>query len=495
MVVHGGEQGDEITVTDPGGATASGDCPSNPATGADPGRPTLSPTHLRRLLAATLLVVAGVGTPASAQTVEIDNLQTFQTPGTPVDVVVGPDAKMWVLDDQGSLSRLSGGKIKRITPKSGNDLEIGRQMTIDAWGRFVFITRNRSNRYIVRRVRPDGRYTDVRVPVHRQSPDLQGDIIAAPGGGVWFSWLTSARMSRLMPNGRLKEFLTPADYPGGLGSEMDIGPDGNIWAPTLQGVGRFTPKGQFLPPIQIVTEDEFARVTRVARGSDDAIYAGVDLPSYMARIDPADLSIIKHTLIPEPEGGGSVLDELHYWAMAPGPGALIWPISGLLNETAITEIISDSMDPIGPTGRLVPDHFLFLPDMSTVNKNLDGVSREHFGLAAGLDGRMWFTERLTKKLRAWKSPWSTASPRGRGRVLRTRRVGRWLRVELACKGTTGGYCVGTLRLRADGRGVGRHLRYAVAAGPAAVQSRSARWLRVPNDVRSARVTVAHRRVG
>jgi hypothetical protein len=358
----------------------------------------------------------------------------------------------------------------------------------------VFITRDRRDRYVVRRAWPDGRFSDVRLPRHRDSPAGDGDIVAAPGRGVWFSWLLARRKSRLALSGKIKEFVPPRDYPERLGHTMDVGPDGNLWANTSQGVARFTPKGRYLPPIPVVIDDPWPRVDRIARGSDDAMYAGVDQPAYMARIDPADGSIVRHVMIPGGESGGSPFDDLRYWAMAPGPGALVWPISGFINYTAIDEIISDTIDPVGPNGRL-SDRFLGLPDLS--HPNLETVSPEHFGLVAGLDGRMWFTERLTRKLQAWRSPWSTASPRGRGRIIRTRKVGRgrWLRVELGCTGTTGGYCVGSLQLRAGGRPAGRRVRYAVAAGPPAVQSRSARWLRIPRRIAPGRLAVSHRRSG
>jgi streptogramin lyase len=447
-------------------------------------------------LAASILLMGALGgpAPASARTF-IDHLQGFpergfRAPGPgkgPVDVLVGPDAMMWVLDADGSLWRLAGRTLRRVTRPAE---PAGRQMAVDGWGRVAQLVHNRNGQIVLRRVYPDGRASDV--PIRgRADPDPNGDVISGPGGAVWF-FRPLAGFTAVAPKGRARNVRIPKTYPGGsavtppgglIGSSLDVGSDGSLWFDNGLSAGRFTPTGTFLPPVRLEPDGSTSSVLRVARGSDDAMWAGVTGNVYVARIDPRDQSVTKHQI------GVVYSIEAAFWAMAAGPGASIWSLDGSDFSDSGDQIAFDALEPIGPQGLLAKD-VPYLRDLPHDN------SAEHFGLVAGLDGRMWFTERLFGKLEAWRSPWWKPSPRGRTRVLGTHRVGKWMRVDLGCVGTTGGYCTGSLQLRANGRRIGRAARYAVAAGPPAVRSRSARWLPIPraDRGRGVRLTVQRHRV-
>jgi hypothetical protein len=447
-------------------------------------------------LLALALVACALAWPSQAPArTFIDHLQGFREPGFrnpgpgkgPVDVIVGPDATIWMLDADGSLWRLAGGTLRRVTKPAD---PAGRQIAVDGWGRVVELVHDDRGAIVLRRVDPDGRRSDV--PIRgRIDPHPNGDVLAGPNGTIWF-YRTFGGFVAVSPNGRTRDVRPPRIYPSGgivtpsspsLGPSLDVGPDGNLWFDNGVNVGRFTPTGRFLSQIRIEPDSSGSQTARVARGSDDAMWAGVIGNVYAARIDPADHSITKYPL------GVVYSFETTFWAMAPGPGASIWPLDGVDLDDRIEKIAHDAIEPIGPHGVLagsVP----YLPELSLED------SAEHFGLVAGLDGRMWFTERLLGKVEAWRSPWWKPSPRGHVAVLGVHRVGRFARVDLGCVGTTGGYCTGSLQLRANGRLVGRPARYAVAAGPAAVRSRSARWLPIPraDRARSVRLTVQRRRV-
>jgi len=431
---------------------------------------------------------------SGASAVTIGGLQGFRErgfggggpDGGPVDVLVGPDARMWVLDLDGSLWRLERDVLRRVTRASG---AVSRQIVVDGWGRVDQLTEGRKGGVVLRRTWPDGRHDDVRVP-GLGSPAADGDLVSDPNGTVWFGRTNDGRgvpYTGVTLDGRVKNLgAVPRTYHGGPGDTLAIGPDGNIWFDSRVGVGRFTPRGRFLPWI-LTDPDPQGIVLRVARGSDDAVWAGVTDFAGMYRFERAEQAPRFLPLFRDPN---ETTPELVYWAMAPGPGAAMWALNGIFSQDIIDSIFADSLDPFDANGLLRPFDYQFLPTLREVPQD----SPEHYGLTAGLDGRMWFTQRLFGKLEAWRSPFWRPSPRGHARVTRTKRVGKWLRVDLGCIGTTGGYCTGTVQLKNHGHAVGRRLSYAVAAGPKAVNSHIARWLPIPRTARAPRtkLTITHR---
>jgi hypothetical protein len=466
-----------------------------------------SPRSSRRLLGllcwslcvTALLGVLLAGTAGAFVVLSPKQFQSFALPGFrgdgsvggPVDVTVGADATMWLLDEDGALWHVVGRRLRRVT---GAADAVGRQIAVDGWGRVAQLVRDARGRIVLRRTWPDGRHSDVRVPAPDE-PQPTGDLVAGPGGTIWFARVHIGKgplYTGVNPNGHVVNVPTVRSYPGTAGQTLDTGPDGNLWFDSGHGVGRFSPKGKLLPWIGVVPDSDLSsNVVRVVRGSDDAIWAGIDNNGALARIDPIDASIASHPLF-RADGPD---EDFRFWALTPASarGVALWMLSGedTFDDGGGETIWADNLQPFGPAG-MVSEQYMLLPHLSGPSQD----SAEHYGLVAGLDGRMWFTERRFGKLEAWHSPWWKPSPRGRTTVLGVHRVGRFARVDLGCVGTTGGYCTGSLQLRANGRLVGRAARYAVVAGPPAVKSRSARWLPIPRADRSRRVhlTVQRHRV-
>lgn len=458
---------------------------------------------IRRLLAVVCLALSGLTAVAGSAhaelaTTTITGLQGFReiagsqaAESGPVDVLVGPDATMWMLDGDGSLWHLVAGRLRRFTRPV--DL-VNRHITIDGWGRIAEFVHDGRGRIVLRRYWPDGRHDDVPI-AGRSDPDPTADITADRNGNVWFYRASSLTFSDVTLDGRVHDYRVPRNYLGGgfaytfgpaFGFSLAVGFDGNLWFDDGITVGRFTPSGRFLSPIRVVPPSSSSGALRVARGSDDAMWVGISGDDAFVRIDPKTRAITNYPLFSQ----STAFDfDRVFPAMAPGPGASIWPITGYDGFDVIEDIASDSIQPVGPHG-LLTDTVEFFPFVR------GNQSSEHFGLVAGLDGRMWFTDRLFNKIEAWRSPWWKPSPRGRTRVLGVHRVGRFARVDLGCVGKTGGYCTGSLQLRANGRLIGRLARYALAAGPPAVKSRSARWLPLPraDRARSVRLRVQRHRV-
>jgi streptogramin lyase len=366
---------------------------------------------------ALLLLLAGAGVAQAKSSVRIERVAVGIEPA---DVVLGPDGAFWMIDERGLLGRLRpGGKPTRVRVAGA----AGTRLAVDGWGRVVFSAENRRGRVVLRRVTPDGHVSDVAlrgVPRLFQALDVDR-IIAGPDGTIWLTTRGEAIVS-VSTAGKVNRLVQPygkIGYPDPISfNDLAVGADGNIhFTGNVVDLGRVTPDGTSV-------------VFDLIPGFNHA------------------------------ESG-----RFYYTAMLAGPGADIWTIGAYgdgadeLDFDNLGQVFSDGS---GGGGFLVR-----------------GSSPGMNGAVAGLDGRIWSVATRVSKLFAISLAGADqTSPRGRARIVATRRIGRRVGVQLSCVGQTGGYCTGKLRLRIEGDRAGRAVRYALAAGPAAVRIRSARWIRL-----------------
>ena len=207
------------------------------------------------------------------------------------------------------------------------------------------------------------------------------DITAGPDGNLWFTELKGNRIGRITPAGVVTEFSTgisPNSFPHGI----TAGPDGNLWfTEQFDGIGRITPTAP-----NTVTEFR----TGITAGSTPiGITAGPDgnlwfteqgclgctpaVPGAIGRITPAGPNTVT-------EFRSGITANSGPFGITAGPDGNLW----------FTEQGCSFCAPAvpGAVGRITP------AGPNTVTEFRTGISAgsELYGLTAGPDGNLWFTE-------------------------------------------------------------------------------------------------------
>jgi streptogramin lyase len=448
-----------------------------------------------------LLMACASSTSASAETPWKLPLEKFKVPVPMTDIVLAPDRNLWTLSQSAGLYRLNPrtGKVRWMRAGAGGGDGYHPQIAVDGRGRVAYAA-DTNRGLAIRRVTMNNRVSDARIKDHLVQDARQiNRIIAGPNGDIWATAEIysddsyDSALIRVTPAGRASVHYTPLGlgyeyqpgareyHPGETNycsiNDLTIGIDGNIWFTCDRGFGRITPRGRFLPFIDV--SPDYKSV--IARGADDAIYAGENATSNILRYGP-DGQITRRPLVPDLHTKFPDLAP-EYSAIIAAAGAT-WPIMGALNligstrgGDVLTRVTADSLVP------------------ATLGFELPTFVETHTGEELGLDGRIYVTADWYSRVDGITLPKQyRANPsRGPARIASARRSRRRVLVRLRCVGQTGTYCTGKLRLRHRGRSAGRAVRYAIPAGPRAVRTLSARSLHVPRNARSGRLTVAGRR--
>jgi hypothetical protein len=422
-------------------------------------------------------------------------------------VLVGGDGAVWVLGRRDEVMRVAGRKasLVRRSPWDTEDTS-SSAFELDGRGRLVFVSGN--DALDIERVSPDGRSSRIDWPRGTRAfyPGDIHSVAAGVGGDVWFA--TDDSLVRLTMGGKTKLYKVPTDQLGYAPSQyasykisgLALGPDGTMWFGWGRKWGRITRNGKILP----LTGEEVAlpewfttgAFDLLARGGDDALWASEEggKSAILSRMRPGQTSLFDdffHAI-------NSCTPGWRNTAIAPLPGFGTAAVVGYPRD-------EDEYDPwkapqelfyLG-VGLFSPDgvtRYIWMPEAAHTTKFVKGPYRS--GMTPGADGRsLWLTALQTKRLERVTIPDAPKLKRGRA-VLKS--VGRsasgWVWARFECTGQTGTYCKGKLTLKVRGRRVGRPVSYTIPAGPKAVHSQSARWVKLPKWARKAvkkhaRVTV------
>ena len=285
--------------------------------------------------AVALAIAAWAPTAAWAATPTVTEFGGLAADHEPFDITAGPDGNLWFLEVD-----------PRPFPVNTSDL--------------------------VGRITPAGAVT--------HSPDLATNnsnplgIAAGPDGNVWFTEEVGQFISRLTPT--TPPALTTFNPPGMTVSAAPIGivagPDGNLWYTDARAgadvIGRFTMPPPPGPPAGQVTEFSVG-----GDSNPDAITVGPDGNLWFTELSTnsigriqVDGTVLADVPVPTPAAGLA--------GITVGPDGNVW----------FTELDANKIGRITPTTPPVVTEFPL---------SADPAPRSPHGIAAGPDGNLWFTER------------------------------------------------------------------------------------------------------
>ena len=234
----------------------------------------------------------------------------------------------------------------------------------------VWFTEYRHERNAIGRITPDGVITEFRIPTEVAHPL---GITTGPDGNLWFTESSftdgKSQIAFITTSGEISEFLLLGDaYP----HSIVAGPDGAMWF-TEEGrnaIGRITTSG-------VITEFPLgfhAGPAGITAGPDGALWFAERYANQIGRITTS--GEITHFLIPTP---GSHSDcEFDLYACGPisiavGPDGALW----------FTEYFQNQIGRITTSGEITE-----FP--------IPTPGSGPYGIAAGLDRNLYFTERTGK---------------------------------------------------------------------------------------------------
>ena len=193
-------------------------------------------------------------------------------------------------------------------------------------------------------------------------------ITAGPDGNLWFTEEAGNKIGRISPSGAISEFpLAVGAMPGGIVA----GPDGNLWF-TERGankIGRISPTGDL---VEFSIPTAACNPLRIARGGDGNLWFTEEQANKIGRIAP-DGSITEFSRTnpgSQPTG------------IAAGPDGNVW--FTVLSPACIGLPIGCAPTEPPWIGRITPT--------GTITEFPLTWGSRPFGIAAGPDGNLWFTE-------------------------------------------------------------------------------------------------------
>jgi streptogramin lyase len=278
--------------------------------------------------------------------------------GTPNGITAGADGNLWFAESN------SGGKIGRITPKTGIIVEFagfsGRPFWITTGpDGNLWITEMDASKIGTMNLLT-GVMTEFSTPTAGASPD---QISTGPDGMLWFTENAADKIGRIDPaTGVITEFPITA---GAGPSAIVAGHDGNLWFTEQSSsmIGRITTAGK-------VTE--FPGLTPgsapagMAAGPDGNVWFTEYSAGKIGQITMA--GVITEFAVTTPGSQPA--------SVATGPDGNLW----------FTEDIGNQIGQMSPAGKMLAE----IP-IPTPGSGPNGIT-------TGPDGNLWFTERLASKI-------------------------------------------------------------------------------------------------
>ena len=203
-------------------------------------------------------------------------------------------------------------------------------------------------------------------------------IAPGPDGALWFAERQNSKIGRMTTSGTLTNEFSASAQSGSLTLRMQCitpGPDGNLWftiTETTNGVyGKITPAGLVTVFPTLITT---ARLFTIVSGPDGALWfteAGFNV-SRIGRITTAGVL----TEYPVPTANGTFGIES---SITVGPDGALW----------FTEWDANKIGRLDPTKRTGCET---TPSLCITEYSIPGSGKSPYGIAAGPDGNLWFTE-------------------------------------------------------------------------------------------------------
>src|SRR5215469_10009107 len=247
--------------------------------------------------ALTLLVVAGLSSPASANGGQATDFTEYALPTTqagPVEIVAAADGAMWFTElHAGAIGRITatGSVTEYPIPTAGSAPD---GITVGGDGA-IWFAETHGNK--VGQITLDGSITEYPVPTAASSPT---SVAFGSDGNVWFTerrtTAATGAIGRLIPStGAVTEYPVTA---GGHPLVITAGPDGNLWFTEMPGnrIGRITPDG-VLTEFPVPTPASLPNTIR--SGPHHALYFAEEVGKLARITDDGD---IKEYEVPNPSG-------------------------------------------------------------------------------------------------------------------------------------------------------------------------------------------------
>ena len=243
--------------------------------------------------------------------------------------------------------------------------------------------------------------TEFTIPTAGSAPE---GIAAGPDGNLWFTESSGNKIGRITPLGAIDEFAVPTS--GSRPWGITAGPDGNLWFTENLEQGAFGGKIGRITTVGVITEFDIPTAGScpqgIAAGPDGNLWF-VEICTYKVGRITTDGVV---TEFPTPSTRAASGPE---WITAGSDGNL-WYTGGANNKIgrvtpagAITEFTSRRPLVIHSASRPAPTAIFGSRNTTTAKMGritTDGVVTEFlnslampYGIAAGSDGNLWFTER------------------------------------------------------------------------------------------------------
>lgn len=255
-----------------------------------------------------------------------------------------------------------------------------------------------------------GQITEFSIPTERSSPH---SITAGPEGDLWFTETGGGKIGRITPSGQIAEFPLPAgSHPFGIA----MGADGNLWFTGDARISRMTPSGEVtefpLPASESpsvltgpITAGPNGNLWFTMKGMIGRITTGgqiTEFPLPSSQTEPAGIAGGPGGSLwfTEPNGEVQDLPNLGGKAMIgritttgqvsqlPVPTEHGWPwgiAAGSEGDMWFTESGGSKIGQVAPDGQIKEFH-------------LSSLAGGPEGIAAGPDGDIWFTERSEDRI-------------------------------------------------------------------------------------------------
>ena len=341
------------------------------------------------------VALAGCGTlvhtpPTITELAALSSSSESSKPAEPYEITAGPDGNLW-------FTEIGTRKIGQITPQGVvTEFSDGITGTGDLGGIAqgpdgnLWFTELDGNR--IGRITPQGVVTEFSQGIAAGATPF--DITAGPDGNLWFTERDGGKIGRITPQGAVTEFSEGISEKQALWG-ITKGPNGNIWFAEDTFLGEITPQGVITEhpvPASDKSDDSDAgdRDSRasdpsakadpfsIVSGPDGNIWFANDSTDGVGRMTPrGDVKIFctskGFTLItPGPDGNIWGTDADH-------PGLIrVQPSGHCTTFTRGISTAAEGTDHIDlPAGR---------------SADFDDRGSYPYGIAAGPDGNIWFTE-------------------------------------------------------------------------------------------------------
>jgi streptogramin lyase len=316
----------------------------------------------------------------------------------PTGITKGPDGNLWYAD-------YLEGKIGRIIPTGSSlDIQLSLQefdLPTDAApdsivagpdGNLWFTDNGQHNASPkIGYITTGGAIQQFGIPTLPSEVSEPAGITAGPDGNLWFTDNGTGMIGQITPAGNHQEFPLPDPYSGPTG--ITAGPDGNLWFTEKSGIiGRITPTGSSQDIRNSIQEfplpDRGSWPTGITAGPDGNLWFTEYESGTIGRITPTGTAQEIQESIQE--------YSIPYFGSAP-----LGITAGRDGNLWFTDYTSGAIGRITPTGSS-QDIQESIQEYSVPCVYRDGtpcgVPAQPYGITAGSDGNLWFTETNADKI-------------------------------------------------------------------------------------------------